>query len=198
MVWHATVTRIAPARCRPRMRCSRGSATRATYRSRGLVSRDSRPITRALRATTGRFTTRIRCSRRAARRATSSTAGGCALRRQPIRAARNATPIYAPTGKATSYATHITAFNFGRAPGVQHRYALGIAIPARSSSNHAIHLKAGLLGPNGTRVQLDVRRLPSRECWRINPGGLARRRRPQSQPPSWCMTVTAIAAGRVR
>jgi len=58
------------------------------------------------------------------------------------------------TGKATSYATDITAFTSDEHPEFKPLRA-GYRDPGTIKLNHAIHLKANLIGPNNTRVQLE-------------------------------------------
>ena len=97
-------------------------------------------------------------------------------------------------GKATSYATDITAFNSDEHPEFR-PLRTGYRDPGTIKLDHAIHLKAGLIGPNNTRVQLDCddchRANVADQSWRFGSASAT-----QSQPPM-VMTVTAIAAGRV-
>jgi hypothetical protein len=74
------------------------------------------------------------------------------------------------SGAATSYVTHITEFSSDGHP----EFAAlrpGFRDPGTIKLNHAIHLKANLMGPNGTRVQLDCddchRANAAQQSWRF-------------------------------
>jgi hypothetical protein len=74
------------------------------------------------------------------------------------------------TGAATSYAKDVTAFTSDEHPEFRPLRA-GFRDPGTIKLNHAIHLKANLIGPNNTRVQLgcdDCHRADAAEqSWRF-------------------------------
>lgn len=84
------------------------------------------------------------------------------------------------TGAPTSYARDITAFNSEEHPEFRPLRA-GFRDPGTIKLNHAIHLKAGLIGPNNTRVQLECN-----DCHRANAADQAWRfgGPPAAQSPS--------------
>jgi hypothetical protein len=91
-------------------------------------------------------------------------------------------------GVATTYATHITAFTSEGHPEFAPLRA-GFRDPGTIKLNHAIHLKANLLGPNNTRVQLECddchRANASDQSWRFGAAPAS-----QSQPPSLSSMAT--------
>ena len=93
-------------------------------------------------------------------------------------------------GKATSYVTHVTAFTSGGHPEFAPLRA-GFRDPGTIKLNHAIHLKASLLGPNGTRVQMTCddchRANAADQSWRFGAAPAS-----QSQSPS-SMAANATA-----
>jgi len=94
-------------------------------------------------------------------------------------------------GAATSYVTHVRAFTSDGHPEFAPLRA-GFRDPGTIKLNHAIHLKAGLLGPNGTRVQMTCddchRANAADQSWRFGAAPTS-----QSQPASSPMAASAPA-----
>lgn len=92
------------------------------------------------------------------------------------------------SGKATSYARNITEFTSNGHPEFA-PLRLGFRDPGTIKLNHAIHLKANLIGPNNTRVQLECddchRADAANQSWRFGAAPAS-----QSQPS---MTASASA-----
>jgi len=95
------------------------------------------------------------------------------------------------TGKAISYATDITKFTSGGHPEFA-PLRRGFRDPGTIKLNHAIHLKANLIGPDNTRVQLECsdchRADPADRSWRF---GAA----PASQSQLMSSSMAASAQG---
>jgi hypothetical protein len=95
------------------------------------------------------------------------------------------------TGASISYARHIMEFSTGGHPEFA-ALRSGFCDPGTIKLNHAIHMKANLLGPNGTRVQLDCD-----DCHRSDSGNQNWRfGTPQTPQPMGPMAAAA-AAGQV-
>jgi hypothetical protein len=95
------------------------------------------------------------------------------------------------SGAATSYAKDITAFTSDEHPEFRPLRA-GYRDPGTIKLDHAIHLKAGLMGPNNTRVQLDCD-----DCHRANAAEQSWRFGAAPAAPSQAPMVTSVAAGQV-
>ena len=97
------------------------------------------------------------------------------------------------TGAATSYAKDVTAFNSDEHPEFR-ALRKDFRDPGTIKLNHAIHLKANLIGPNNTRVQMECddchRADPSSQSWRF---GTA-----QEPQPSQSASLQMLAASGVQ
>lgn len=100
------------------------------------------------------------------------------------------------TGAPTSYAKEVTAFNSDEHPEFRALRA-DFRDPGTIKLNHAIHLKANLIGPNNTRVQMDCddchRADPADQSWRF--GSAPPVQTPQSAAAGPGSMLTLAASG---